>query len=64
VRIGELVRELDKAERARTDLHPDAGTQTKTHAIAEAGLSRTQAYRYQELAGPREANLTNPPLRT
>lgn len=29
----------------------------KSEAIAEAGLSRTQAYRYQELAGPREANL-------
>lgn len=51
------MRELDRAERARTDLRPSAGTQTKTHTIAAANLSKTTAYRYQELAGPREANL-------
>jgi len=55
VRIGELVRELDKAQGARTELLP--ATETKSTAIAEAGLSKSQAYRYQELAGPREANL-------
>ena len=57
VRIGELVRELDKAQPTYSGVQlPEAG-KLKSEAIAEAGLSRTQAYRYQELAGPREANL-------
>ncbi len=54
-RIGELVRELDTNERARTDLRPSGETQTKTRAIADAGLSKSEAYRMQELAGPRDA---------
>jgi hypothetical protein len=36
-RIGELVRELDTAQRARTDLRPNGETQTKERAIEEAG---------------------------
>jgi len=51
IRIGELVRGLETAERVRTDLRPTAGTQTKEAAIEAAGLSRTDAYRCQELAG-------------
>lgn len=53
VRIGELVRELD-AEHPRDDggrLVPKDGK--KADAIAEAGLSKSEAYRFQELAGPR-----------
>ena len=57
MRIGELVRELDKAQPTYSGVQlPEAG-KLKSEAIADAGLSRTQAYRYQELAGPREANL-------
>ncbi len=55
VRIGELVRELDSHERARTDLPDTAVVQTKTETIRAAGLNERTAQRYQELAGPREA---------
>ena len=58
VRIGELVRELDKSAGGSNPAATlPAGGKSKQKTIAEAGLSRTQAYRYQELAGPREANL-------
>jgi hypothetical protein len=50
-RCGELSLELDKAERARTDLHPNAGMQTKTQSLAAAGLSTSTAHRYAQLAG-------------
>jgi len=43
VRIGELVRELETNERARTDLRPTDGMQTKRGAIADAGLSKSTA---------------------
>lgn len=54
IRIGELVRELDKAQGARTDieLRPSGGK--KSEAIADAGLTRSTAHRYEELAGGRE----------
>lgn len=54
VRIGELVRELDTAEHAgpgKYELPRDG--KLKADAIAEAGLSKSEAYRFQELAGPR-----------
>ncbi len=54
VRFGELVRELETNERGRTDLRPTSETQTKEKAIADAGLSKSTAHRYQELAGPKE----------
>lgn len=54
VRIGELSRELETAERSRTDLHPAARTQTKTAALAEAGISTSTAHEYEQLAGGRE----------
>ncbi|WP_424138629.1 hypothetical protein [Roseomonas chloroacetimidivorans] len=59
IRIGELAREIETAERARTDLHPDAGTQTKTAILAEAGLSTSTAHRYEELAGGRQEQAQN-----
>ena len=55
-RIGEISRELEKAERARTDLHPTAGKQTKAAALAEAGISTSAAHRYEELTAGRRAS--------
>lgn len=60
VRIGELVRELDRAEpggaidgeRGGSTVQPDA--LSKDDAIADAGLSRRSAYDYQALAGGRD----------
>ncbi len=55
VRIGELVRELDRsAGGANPSATLPIGGKSKSGAIAEAGLSRSEAYRAQELAGPRE----------
>jgi hypothetical protein len=51
-RIGELSRELETAERARTDLHPNDRKQTKEQALADAGISTSTAHDYeQQLAG-------------
>ena len=56
VRIGELVRELDSAKpgpmAGDTSGRPEVTSKAK--AIANAGLSKSTAYDYQELAGPRE----------
>jgi hypothetical protein len=49
IRIGELVRDLESKQGARSELLPTAGK--KLEAIADAGLSKTDAYRCQELAG-------------
>ncbi len=57
VRIGELVRELETAERGAGPAGSVAlpsGGKSKAEAIADAGLSKSEAYRAQELAGPRE----------
>ena len=57
VRIGELLRELDRAERGDGPAGAVAlpsGGKSKTDAIADAGLSKSTAHRYQELAGPKE----------
>lgn len=54
VRIGELVRELDTAPQGGAPdrgKFPDGG---KVAAIESAGLSKSEAYRFQELAGPRD----------
>ena len=55
VRIGELSRDIEAAERRRGEhgrLLPTDGNQvTKAQALAEAGLSTTAAARYEELAG-------------
>lgn len=42
-----LAREIEGAERARTDLVPDNGKQTKTAALAEAGVSTSTGSRYE-----------------
>jgi N6-adenosine-specific RNA methylase IME4 len=61
VRIGELVRELDKAQTIRNDESAEVrlprGGKSKSEALSEAGLSKSTAHRYQELAGPRDAIL-------
>ena len=54
VRIGELVRELDSQQGARTELPDSTVGKSKTEAIEAAGLTERTAQRYQELAGPRE----------
>ena len=54
IRIGEISRELDKAERVRTDLHPSDGRQTKTEQLEAAGISTSTANRYEQLTGGRE----------
>lgn len=57
IRVGQLVQELDAAQGVRVDLTSSQRREevtTKAEAIADAGLSKSEAYRYQELAGPRE----------
>jgi hypothetical protein len=53
-RIGELSRELEKNERARTDLRLNGETQTKSEQLTASGISRATAHRYEQLSGPRE----------
>jgi len=55
VRIGELSRELDKAEplNGHGAGLPTSG-KTKADALADAKISTSAAYRYEELAGGRE----------
>jgi hypothetical protein len=50
-RIGQLSRELETLERARTDLRGTGDAQTKTAAIADAGIGIRTAQRYEQLAG-------------
>jgi hypothetical protein len=54
IKAGEISREPETAERARTDLLPNAGKQTKAKALADAGLSTSTANRLKELAGERQ----------
>lgn len=49
-RLGELSKALEKNERARTDLHPDAGKQTKTETLFAAGISTSAANRAELVA--------------
>jgi hypothetical protein len=56
-KIGELSRELDKAQAGRPPkeiLPSDGNNLTKAETLAQAGISTSTAYRYEELAGPRE----------
>jgi len=56
-RIGELSRELEKAERQRDEhgrLLPNDGKQAKSETLAAAGISTSTAHRYEQLAGPIE----------
>jgi hypothetical protein len=54
-RIGELSRELEKAEFVprKGACVPNDG-KTKEQTLAAAGISTSSAQRYEELAGPRE----------
>ncbi len=58
VRIGELSRELDKAQRgdgpAGTFALPD-GRKSKTQALADAGISTSTAHEYEQLTGGADA---------
>ena len=57
MRIGELVRELDTARAGRPPLNNSSQRReelSKAEAVAQAGLTVPTAYRYQELAGPRD----------
>jgi hypothetical protein len=49
-RLGELLRELPTAERARTDLSSTDGTQTKISALRELGIPKVTAHRLEKLA--------------
>jgi len=59
VRIGELVRELDKERPgpAAADTSRQRDTTPKREAIRDAGLSKSTANRYEGLAGPRDEDL-------
>jgi hypothetical protein len=54
IRIGELSRELEKAEQAFGGRHPNDGKPTKADQLKTAGISKSSAHRYEELAGPKE----------
>jgi hypothetical protein len=49
-KTGELSRDLEKHERARTDLHDIDVEQTKTETLEQAGINVRTAERYEELA--------------
>ena len=54
IRIGELSRDLEPAERERDSLGrllPNDGKQGKAQTLADAGISTSTANRYEELAG-------------
>jgi len=58
IRIGELSRELEKAERgdgpAGTFALP-GGRKSKTQALADAGISTSTAHEYEQLTGGADA---------
>lgn len=49
-----LSRELEKAKRSRTDLHPNDRDQTKTETLRQAGIPISTANDYEQLTGGRE----------
>src|SRR4030095_13081315 len=55
-RIGELSRELGKAEQSKGGRHPTSGKPTKTEQLLDAGISTSAAQRYEELVAPSEGN--------
>ena len=57
VRIGELMRSVPKTQGERTDrqLLPSGGSKSKRKAIENAGFSKTQVQRFEELASHPEA---------
>ena len=56
VRIGELSRDIDRAEPSNGHgAGLPTGGKTKAEALADAGLTTSTAHRYEELAGSRDA---------
>jgi hypothetical protein len=53
-KLGEISRDLEKAERVRTDLRDTDDVQTKTETLANAGIKIRTAQRYEELTGGKE----------
>jgi hypothetical protein len=47
-KIGELSRELEKKERARTNLHPNDREQTKAESLKQAGIPLSTAHDYEK----------------
>jgi hypothetical protein len=60
--LGEISRELETAERARTDLLPNGGKQTKAKALADAGLSTSTASRPRLATLIKRKRRPKPPL--
>lgn len=56
IRIGELVRAIETGQGGHAIRMPASG-RTKSQTIAAAGLRPEQAYRWEKLAGPKDANL-------
>jgi hypothetical protein len=56
IKIGELSRELDKAQGARTDTSSERSDKVKSKALKAAGISRSTAHDYEQLAGGSEKN--------
>src|SRR5215471_15276365 len=50
----EISRDVETAERKRTDLHPTDGKQTKAEQLAEAGIPTSTAQHYQQWLAARE----------
>ncbi len=57
IRIGEISRELEKAQGARTELRDNGDVKLKTETLANAGINLRTAERYEELTGGREKQL-------
>lgn len=58
-RIGEISRELETHERARTDLRSSGETQTKSAVLKEAGIAKVTAHRYEQIASVPEHQLSS-----
>jgi hypothetical protein len=54
IRIGELSRELDKAQGTRTELHDTVDAKLKTKTLEQAGINIRTAERYEELTAYNE----------
>ena len=56
--MGELSKALEKAERTRTDLHPNAGKQTKTQQLSDVGIPNGGKPKSEQLSDARQAHNT------
>ena len=55
IRIGEISRDLETAQGARTELHPNDRKKLKADTLEEAGIPISTANDYEQLTGGREA---------